>query len=133
MGKMVPTTSLEVTERMGAEAAAVGGGPRITLDHIKDEIAYVFYVGGEDAAQAGHGEAFGRLSFEEGYKGLRTMTICIIQFKNGFNVIGQATPASARNFDPNVGKINAYENAIRQAWPLFAFSLLDQLGEIKHG
>jgi len=123
---LVPTTALEVTDRMGENAAKMGGGKRVKLSDIEDNIAFVFYVTGEDAVQAGTGEAHHALTFHDAYKSLRTMTICIIQLKNGFNLIGQSTPADAANFDPQVGKVNAYENAIRQAWPLMAYAMKDK-------
>lgn len=124
--RLVPATSLEVTDRMGENAAKMGGGKRVRLKDIEDAIAFVFYVNGEDAVQAGTGEARDALTFHDAYKNLRCTTICVIQMKNGFNLIGQATPVDPLNFDPQVGKVNAYENALRQLWPLMAFALKDK-------
>jgi hypothetical protein len=47
--------------------------------------------------------------------------------KNGFTVIGKSAPASAANFNAELGKKLAYEDAIRQVWPLMGFSLRDRL------
>jgi len=43
-------------------------------------------------------------------------TICIILMRNGFKFIGSSTPASPSNFDEEVGKRYAYDNAFRQIW-----------------
>ena len=47
--------------------------------------------------------------------------------KNGFTLVGKSAPASPENFDPEKGREFAYQDAIRQAWPLMGFSLRDKL------
>lgn len=44
------------------------------------------------------------------------MTICLITMQNGFHFTGKAAPASRENFDPEVGKTYAYEDAFRDIW-----------------
>jgi hypothetical protein len=44
--------------------------------------------------------------------------------RSGFVVIGTSAPMSPANFDREKGAIFAYEDAIRQLWPLFAFAQL---------
>lgn len=55
------------------------------------------------------------------------LTIAIIVMKNGFMQIGKAAPASKANFDPEVGKRYAYEDAFRGLWALCGFSLCEDL------
>jgi hypothetical protein len=55
------------------------------------------------------------------------MTLCVIVLKNGFALVGKSAPADAGNYDKELGRKFAKEDAIRQAWPLFAFSLRDKL------
>jgi Phage protein (N4 Gp49/phage Sf6 gene 66) family len=43
-------------------------------------------------------------------------TICIIRMVNGFKVIGHSTPASPANYDSEVGKRYAYDNAFKQIY-----------------
>jgi hypothetical protein len=55
--------------------------------------------------------------------GMPHVTILAITFKNGFLVLGHSAPADPENYDADLGMKFARENAIRQAWPLFAFQL----------
>lgn len=55
------------------------------------------------------------------------MTICVVVLHNGFIVIGKTAPASADNFDPEVGRKLAHEDCIRQIWPLLGFELRSKL------
>ncbi|NVO13864.1 MAG: hypothetical protein HXX10_07495 [Rhodoplanes sp.] len=58
---------------------------------------------------------------------LRLLSICILIMRNGFMVIGKSAPASAKNFNAELGCKFAYEDAIRQLWPLMGFALRDKL------
>ena len=55
------------------------------------------------------------------------MTICLLTLNNGFVVIGKSAPADPENYDEALGDQFAYEDAVRQIWPLMAFSLRDKL------
>lgn len=55
------------------------------------------------------------------------LTICIITMVNGFMVIGQSAPASMENYDPDVGRTYAYENAFKQLWVLEGYLLREDL------
>lgn len=46
---------------------------------------------------------------------------------NGFTVIGKSVPASPANFDAQLGRKLAYEDAVRQIWPLMGFALRARL------
>jgi hypothetical protein len=61
-----------------------------------------------------------------------TMEICIITLKNGFVVIGKSAPADPNNYNQELGQKYAYEDAVRQMWPLFAFSLRDHMVGISY-
>jgi hypothetical protein len=50
--------------------------------------------------------------------------------KNGFIVIGHSAPASPENFNAELGRKFAYENAIRQLWPLMGFALRERLSAV---
>lgn len=58
---------------------------------------------------------------------LDVLSICILVMRNGFTVIGHSAPASPENFNAGFGQKLAYENAIRQLWPLMGFALRDRL------
>ena len=55
------------------------------------------------------------------------LTICMITMKNGFVVIGKSAPADPLNYDETLGRKFAYEDAVRQVWPLEAYALLERM------
>jgi hypothetical protein len=55
------------------------------------------------------------------------LTIAIIEMANGFFVVGKAAPADPRNFDADVGKRYALEDAVNQLWQLEGYALRQQL------
>lgn len=108
------TESLKATD---AASAAVATHPRVTLDNIKDAIAGEYFMTGEQAVGPN----------VPAMEPLSVLTICILVMSNGFTIIGKSAPASPENFDPELGRKFAYEDAIRQAWPLMGFALRDRL------
>lgn len=55
------------------------------------------------------------------------MTICVVELDNNYLLVGKSVPADPENFNLELGHKFAYEDAIRQAWPLFAFGLREAL------
>lgn len=55
------------------------------------------------------------------------MTLCVLVLKNGFALVGKSAPADAENFDEELGKKFAKEDAIRQMWPLEAYALRERM------
>ncbi len=51
--------------------------------------------------------------------------------QNGFTIIGKSAPASPENYDADLGKRLAYEDAVRQAWPLEGYALRSVLDVFK--
>lgn len=56
-----------------------------------------------------------------------TLTVCVITMDNGFHVLGKAAPADPRNFDPEIGKRYAYEDAFKQLWQFEGYLLKEML------
>jgi hypothetical protein len=109
--------SLEATEK---ECAAVAVAPRVALADIEAAIkAKYCYTAGELLQEVSTEAA------------LDVLTICILVLKNGFTIIGKSAPASADNFNAELGKKLAYEDAVRQAWPLFGFNLRQKLHDVE--
>ena len=113
--------ALEATE---AECADGRTAPRVSLTDIEDAILYQLYCTGSEMGSM----------FLEGTKHMRPfaeltshLTICLLVLKNGFTVVGKSAPASKDNFDPVLGRKLAYEDAVRQIWPLMGFALRDRL------
>lgn len=58
-------------------------------------------------------------------------TICILSLVNGYTVKGMSACVDAANFDIDTGRKYAYEDAIRQIWPLEGYLLAQRLYENK--
>lgn len=55
------------------------------------------------------------------------LTFCVLVLRNGFTVTGESACASPENFDAEIGRKIARENAIDKLWPLLGFRLRDKL------
>jgi hypothetical protein len=111
------TMSLEQTEQ---ECATVATAPRVPLADIEAAIAARYDFTAEDAIEGLSGRA-------PMVPALSLLSICILVLNNGFSVVGKSAPASPENFNAELGKKLAYEDAIRQLWPLMGFALRDRL------
>lgn len=58
---------------------------------------------------------------------LSLLTFCVLVLRNGFTVTGESACASPENFDAEIGRKIARQNAIAKVWPLLGFRLRDQL------
>lgn len=103
-----------------AECAANATAPRVSLTDIEAAIQkrYDFTAGDAMRALTPSLPALPTLDL---------LSICLLVLKNGFTVIGKSAPASPENFKAELGKKLAYEDAVRQIWPLMGFSLRDRL------
>lgn len=86
------------------EAAAVAIAPRVTLADIEGKIANEQY------------------SVIDG-----TLTICVLRMQNGFYVTGESAPASVLNFNAELGRKFAREQAIRKVWGFEGYALRERL------
>lgn len=53
------------------------------------------------------------------------LTVCLLQLDNGYWLVGKSAPVDPDNYNAEYGAQLAYDDALRQAWPLVAFSHLD--------
>lgn len=58
---------------------------------------------------------------------LRLLTFCVLVLKNGFTVTGESACASPENFDTEVGRKIARQNAVSKVWPLMGYALRTKL------
>jgi len=96
--------SLEVGDR--AAAAAQRTPNRVTLDSMIEKIESEEFLNPETIPH---------------------LTICVLRLKNGFSLVGTSAPADAGNFDADLGRKFAREDAIRQMWPLEGYLLRERL------
>lgn len=58
-----------------------------------------------------------------------TLTVCCLYLRNGYNVIGESAAASPENFDPEIGKRIAKDNARQKIWALEGYLLRSKLAK----
>lgn len=56
-----------------------------------------------------------------------TITVCVLTLKNGFRVTGESMCVSADNFDKEVGRSIARDNAVSKVWELEGYLLTESL------
>lgn len=98
--------------------AAVARAARVSLRDIEAAIAARYDLTADQAIIASNAPLV---------EPLKLLSICLLVMRNGFVVIGKSAPASPENFNADLGRNLAYEDAVRQLWPLMGFALRDQL------
>lgn len=83
--------------------------PRVTSDMIDEIIRYEDYYVFPDT----------------------TLTICCLTLSNGFNVTGESAAVSLENFDQDIGRRVARENARNKIWALEGYRLKTNLCNTK--
>lgn len=62
-----------------------------------------------------------------------TVTVCVIFLENGFKSVGHSACVDASNFDENIGRDIAYENAFNKIWEIEGYLLAENLYREKLG
>ena len=60
---------------------------------------------------------------------LELLTFCVLVLRNGFTVPGESACASPENFDAELGRKIARQNAVQKLWPLMGYHLKQNLAE----
>ena len=63
---------------------------------------------------------------------LHLLTFCVLVLRNGFTVTGESACASPENFDPEIGRKIARENAVNKVWMLEGYLLKQQLHDAQN-
>jgi len=104
--------------------------PRVTPADIEANIAIERYftafdgVMGELASDGVEPSSFKRKTCP---KQLKLLTFCVLILRNGFTVTGESACASPENFDAEIGRKIARENAKQKIWPLMGYELRSNL------
>lgn len=113
-----------MNETIEQKIEAVSTAPRVTMFDIEANITSEFYftatdgvLGASDMGTAPAGRA----------KSLDQLTFCVLVLRNGFTVTGESACASPENFDAEIGRRIARENAIQKIWPLMGYELRTKL------
>lgn len=128
--------------------------PRITPADIEENIDSEIYFSGADSVRFGwltsdpcdYDERQRKISVIEGLAGrsysgacididantyvpaqLKRLTFCILVLQNGFSVTGESACASPENFDSEIERKIARQNAVQKIWPLMGYELRSKL------
>lgn len=58
---------------------------------------------------------------------LGLLTFCVLVLRNCFTVTGESACASPENFDAEIGRKIARQNAVQKIWPLMGYALKQKL------
>lgn len=103
------------------ELNATCEAPRITMDDVENHIAQEYYFTGEDGV-VGAGKQIPS-------EALTLLTFCVLVLRNGFTVTGESACVSAANFDAEIGRRIARQNAVQKMWSLMGYHLKQRLHE----
>ncbi len=104
--------------------------PRVTPQHIQSVIIGEHYF---TAASGVVGEAAllkAGLDYSEVPATLKLLTFCVLVLRNGFTVTGESACASPENFDAEIGRKIARENAVNKIWMLEGYLLKEKLSDL---
>jgi Phage protein (N4 Gp49/phage Sf6 gene 66) family len=102
--------------------------PRVTREDIEANILSEHYFTAGDgycgAASLELSESNGsELPIIAPPEALDLLTFCVLILRNGFTVTGESACASPENFDADLGRKIARQNAINKVWPLMGYAL----------
>ena len=111
--------------------------PRITPADIEANIASEHYFTAAEGVLGAAANSDGK-----GTKGLAVvefdfasapalplLTFCVLVLRNGFTVTGESACASPENFDAELGRKIARQNAVSRIWPLMGYELRTKLAD----
>ena len=105
--------------------------PRVTPADIEANIASERYFTAQDGVV---GASFAKSMTSDGaeFEGdaeapLDLLTFCVLVLRNGFTVTGESACASPENFDAELGRKIARQNAVAKLWPLMGYELKERL------
>ena len=92
--------------------------PRVTLTDIEDNIAAEYSFTADAAVTA---------LTAPSHDSLKLLTFYVLVLRNGFTVTGESACASPENFDAELGRKIARQNAIDKVWPLMGYEVKTQV------
>lgn len=96
--------------------------PLVTLADIEANIDSEYYFTAADGVYGADPERRELVSLETHF-----LTFCVLVLRNGFTVTGEWAFASPENFDAEIGRQIARENAVNKIWPLMGYELKSKL------
>ena len=93
--------------------------PCVTPADVQASIASEHYFTAHDGKMGAADQGGAVAVFPE----LQLLTFCVLILKNGFTVTGESACASPENFDPEIGRKIARQNAEQKIWSLMGYEL----------
>lgn len=90
--------------------------PRVTPADIEENIVGEYFFTADQATKDCP-------QFEQ----LHLLTFCVLVLANGFTVTGESACASPENFNAEIGRKIARQNAVQKIWPLMGYALKERL------
>lgn len=109
--------------------------PRVTPQHIESVIVSEHYFTAADGIAGHHQYLIDSKADDEKVDELNIpqqtslLTFCVLVLRNGFTVTGESACASPENFDAEIGRKIARENAVNKIWLLEGYLLKQRLSE----
>ena len=97
---------------------------RVTPADIEAAITGEFYFTAGDGVFGASGH---RPNSVRAGTALGLLTFCVLVLRNGFTVTGESACASPENFDAEIGRKIARQNAVAKIWPLEGYLLKQRL------
>lgn len=101
--------------------------PRVTPQRINDVIDGEYYFTAAQGVQVAFGEQDELTRLTGAHGELSLLTFCVLRLKNGFTVTGESACASPENFDAEIGRKIARQNAVNKIWPLEGYLLKNKI------
>ena len=98
--------------------------PRVTPADVEANITSAFYFTAAEGVEGASGHLPN--SVRAG-TALSLLTFCVLVLRNGFTVTGESACASPENFDAELGRKIARQNAVAKIWPLMGYELRSKL------
>lgn len=100
---------------------------RVTPADIEANIADERYFTAADGCFGAAMEVDGTTQHPANHAPFILLTFCVLVLRNGFTVTGESACASPENFDAEIGRKIARQNAAQKIWPLMGYELRSKL------
>ena len=98
-------------------ATSVAITPRVTRADFEAKVVGEYYFTASQAVAAIGAPAMAALD---------ALTICIFVMRNGSTIIGKSAPANPANFNAELGRKFARQDALRQVWPMDGYAICNR-------
>jgi hypothetical protein len=117
--KDAPVAAITSASDQSTEALLQAKGktaPRITPAEIESVIIAQHFFTAAEGSQASTPQ-------QSVHETLGLLTFCVLVLANGYTVTGESACVSSENFDAEIGRKVARENAVRKIWTLLGYAL----------